>query len=88
VTSFIDKFLAKRVQIPEDRRYYPEQGLWAKSDEKWIIVGLTEPALVLAGGLTNLEWLVTEGQSIEQGGFWNTKIEMLGTEDGHEFVLF
>jgi glycine cleavage system H protein len=65
--SFIEKFLGKRVQIPEDRRYYPEQGLWAKSDGKVIIVGLTEPALVLAGGLTNLDWLVSEGESVTEG---------------------
>jgi len=62
--SFIEKFLGKRVEIPEDRRYDPKQGLWAKSAGKEIVVGLTEPALVLAGGLTGLDWLVTEGQSV------------------------
>jgi len=29
--AFIEKFLGKRVEIPEDRRYYTKQGLWAKS---------------------------------------------------------
>ena len=30
--AFIEKFLGKRVEIPEDRRYYTKHGLWAKSD--------------------------------------------------------
>jgi hypothetical protein len=29
--AFIDKFLGQRVEIPEDRKYYVKQGLWAKA---------------------------------------------------------
>ena len=65
--AFIEKFLGKRVEIPEDRRYYTKQGLWAKSDGWGIVFGLSEPALVLMGGLKDLDWLVKEGQPIKEG---------------------
>jgi len=64
--AFIEKFLGKRVEIPEDRRYYTKQGLWAKSESRDIVFGLSEPALVLMGGLKDLDWLVKEGQSIRE----------------------
>jgi glycine cleavage system H lipoate-binding protein len=63
----IEKFLGRRVEIPEDRRYYTKQGLWAKTGECHVTFGLSEPALILGGGLKDLDWLVTEGQSVEQG---------------------
>ena len=62
----IEKFLGKRLEIPEDRRYYIKQGLWAKQDEDSIVFGLSGPALILAGGLKDLDWLVTEGQAVQQ----------------------
>jgi len=62
----IEKFLGKRLEIPEDRRYYIKQGLWAKQDEEAIVFGLSEPALILAGGLKDLDWLVTEGQAVQK----------------------
>ena len=62
----IEKFLGKRLEIPEDRRYYIKQGLWAKQDGDVIVFGLSEPALILAGGLKDLDWLVTEGQAVQQ----------------------
>jgi len=65
--AFIEKFLGKRVEIPEDRRYYTKQGLWAKPEGRDIVFGLSEPALVLLGGFKDLDWLVTEGQSIKEG---------------------
>ena len=63
----IKKFLGRRVEIPEDRRYYIKQGLWAKHGERDITFGLSESALILAGGLKDLDWLVTEGQPVQQG---------------------
>ena len=63
----IEKFLGKRLEIPEDRRYYIKQGLWAKHEEGFVTFGLSEPALILAGGLKDLDWLVTEGQAVQQG---------------------
>jgi len=63
----IERFLGRRVEIPEDRRYDIKQGLWGKYSEHHITFGLSQPALILAGGLKDLEWLVTEGQPVQQG---------------------
>ena len=65
--AYIEKFLGKRVEIPEDRRYFTKQGLWANSDGKEIVFGLSEPALVLLGGLNDVDWLVTEGNDVQEG---------------------
>jgi glycine cleavage system H lipoate-binding protein len=62
--AFIEKFLGKRVEIPEDRNYHVKQGLWATSTDQKIVFGLTEPALVLMGGINDLDWLVLEGQAV------------------------
>ena len=62
--AVIDQFLGRRVSIPEDRRYDPEQGLWLKQDDGGILCGLGEPALVLAGGLNDLEFLCPDGQTV------------------------
>ncbi len=63
----IDRFLGKRVHIPEDRRYYSKLGLWAKPDGQDLVFGFSEPALVLMGGLNDFEPLVTDGQKVEKG---------------------
>jgi len=63
----IEKFLGQRVEIPEDRRYEVKQGLWAKGEGKDVLFGLAQPALVLGGGINDLDWLVPEGQSVGQG---------------------
>ena len=63
----IDRFLGKKVAIPEDRRYVPKQGLWGKRDDATIIFGLSQPALVLAGGFNDIEQLVTSGVTVREG---------------------
>ncbi len=65
--AFIEKYLGKRVEIPEDRRYHTKQGLWAKSKDQEIVFGLSEPAIILAGGINDLDWLVQEGQNVMEG---------------------
>ncbi len=65
--AFIDKFLGKRVEIPDDRRYSVKQGLWAKMSEKDVIFGLTEPSLVLIAGINDLEWIASEGKGVQKG---------------------
>ena len=65
--AHIKKFLGKRVEIPEDRRYVVKPGLWAKAEGPEVRFGLTEPELVLAGGVNDLEWLVWDGEEVEQG---------------------
>jgi glycine cleavage system H lipoate-binding protein len=64
--AFIEKFLGKRVEIPEDRSYHVKQGLWAKSDNQEIVFGLTEPTLVLIGGVNDIDWLVQEGKTVAE----------------------
>ena len=65
--AVIEKFLGQRVEVPEDRKYYAKQGLWAKSEDDHMVFGFTEPALVLAGGVNDLDWLVGEKESVKQG---------------------
>ena len=65
--AVIEKFLGQRVEIPEDRKYYAKLGLWAKPQDDTMVFGFTEPALVLAGGVNDLDWLVNEDVSVRQG---------------------
>lgn len=65
--AVIEKFLGQRVNIPGDRKYYAKQGLWAKAQGDRVVFGFTEPALVLAGGVNDLDWLVEENASVRQG---------------------
>jgi len=65
--AVIEKFLGQRVEIPEDRKYFTKQGLWAKPEDDDMVFGFTEPALVLAGGVNDLDWLVNENVSVKQG---------------------
>lgn len=63
----IEKFLGQRVEVPEDRKYYAKQGLWVKPEDDHMVFGFTEPALVLAGGVNDLDWLVDENVAVKQG---------------------
>ena len=65
--AVIEKYLGQQVEIPEDRQYYAKQGLWAKPDNDHLIFGFTEPALVLAGGINDLDWLVGEEVLVKPG---------------------
>jgi glycine cleavage system H protein len=65
--AYIEKFLGKRVEIPEDRRYVAKPGLWAKTAGSEWRFGLTEPELVLIGGVNDLEWLGGDEEEVEQG---------------------
>jgi glycine cleavage system H lipoate-binding protein len=63
----IEKFLGRPVEAPEDLRYHPPQGLWVKLHGTSLVFGLTEPALILTGGLNDLDWLVPEGGMVQKG---------------------
>ncbi len=65
--AVIEKFLGKQVEIPGDRKYIAKLGLWAKTEGETIVFGFTEPALVLAGGVNDLDWLVDDNASVKQG---------------------
>jgi len=65
--AVIEKFLGKRVEIPEDRKYIAKLGLWAQVLGETMVFGFTEPALVLAGGVNDLDWLVDDNASVKPG---------------------
>ncbi len=65
--AVIEKFLGQRVEIPEDRRYDIKQGLWGRCVDQTIVFGLSQPALVLTGGVKDIDWLVAENQTVRQG---------------------
>ena len=65
--TVVEKFLGKCVNVPDDRCYFEKKGLWAKTDKEFITFGLTEPALVLAGGINDLDWLVPDGDAVSIG---------------------
>ena len=65
--AVIEEFLGKRVEIPDALRYHTKQGFWVKPQNEDLVFGLTEPALILAGGINDLDWLVTEGQAVSAG---------------------
>lgn len=65
--AVVEKFLGKRVRVPDALRYIPKPGLWAKPNEGFMMFGLTEPALVLAGGINDLDWIVSNDKTVVKG---------------------
>ena len=65
--AIIEKFLGKRVEVPQDRRYHVKQGLWAKKSDDAIVFGFSQPALVLIGGIKDIDWLVEDGAEVMSG---------------------
>jgi glycine cleavage system H protein len=65
--AVIEKFLGQRVEILEDRRYDSKQGLWAQMQNQDFVFGLTQPALILAGGINDLDWLLKDQDSVTVG---------------------
>lgn len=63
----LENFLGTTFELSEDLRYVPEQGLWAKRSGGGFVFGLTAPALLSAGGINDLEWLVPSGQRVKRG---------------------
>ncbi len=65
--AYIEKFLGKRVEIPEDRRYVLKPGLWVRRDSQDLVFGFSEPSLILSGGINDLDWIISEGQEVREG---------------------
>lgn len=65
--AVIESFLGQRATIPEDRRYHVEQGLWARLKDDGIRFGLSQPAMVLCGGVKDLDWLLDDGSAVSAG---------------------
>jgi glycine cleavage system H lipoate-binding protein len=62
--AFIEKFLGQSVSIPDELRYDIKQGLWVKKEGADAVFGLSEPALVLHGGVNDLDWLAADGAEV------------------------
>jgi glycine cleavage system H lipoate-binding protein len=65
--AVIEKFLGRQVTLPDDLRYFVKQGLWARLDENAITFGFSEPALILSGGIQDLNFLSDDGETVDQG---------------------
>ena len=65
--AVIEKFLGRRVTLPDNLRYFVKQGLWARLDDRTIVFGFSEPALTLFGGIQDLNFLAEDGETVEQG---------------------
>lgn len=65
--AVIEKFLGRRVTLPDNLRYFVKQGLWARLDENAITFGFSEPALTLSGGIQDLNFLAEDGETVDQG---------------------
>lgn len=65
--AVIEKFLGQCVEIPDNRHYDLKQGLWGKYVDETIVFGLTQPALVLLGGVKDMDTLVEENQKVRRG---------------------
>ena len=65
--TVIEQFLGQRVEIPDDLKYDSNQGLWARQQDPGIVFGLSRPAVVLAGGVNDLDWLVRDGIAVREG---------------------
>jgi glycine cleavage system H protein len=65
--AVIEKFLGRQVSIPDNIHYVPKQGLWARLDDTSIVLGFTDPALVLSGGVNDLNFLVEDGDRVDPG---------------------
>lgn len=65
--TVIEKFSGHQIEIPDDLRYDVKQGLWGKCVGLSIAFGLTQPALILSGGVKDLDILVEENQTVRKG---------------------
>jgi glycine cleavage system H lipoate-binding protein len=65
--AVIEKFLGRRVTLPDNLRYFVKQGLWARLDDSAITFGFSEPALTLSGGIQDLNFLAEDGETVDPG---------------------
>ncbi len=64
----IEGFNGHRIEIPEDRYYLPGIELWVHTKEKKLLVfGLTQAGVILAGGVTSLEFSLKRDNSSPSG---------------------
>jgi glycine cleavage system H lipoate-binding protein len=64
----IQNFLGREIVLPKDRSYDPEEGLWIqKQEDGRLAIGMTEPAVLMAGSIREMEFLVEDGIRVDAG---------------------
>jgi len=63
-----ENFLGRELVLPDDRLYDPNEGLWIKrEDEGRLAIGMTEPTVLMAGTIREVELLVEDGSEVSKG---------------------
>lgn len=61
-------FLGRELILPDDRSYDPVEGLWIKKEVGGrLAIGLTEPTVLMAGTVREVELLVEDGSKVSRG---------------------
>ncbi len=64
----VKAFMGRDLEIPEDRLYFPAEDLWVRAEGEGVYaVGLTEPGVLVTGGVRQVDLLVPEGEAVEAG---------------------
>ncbi len=64
----VNAFMGRDLVLPEDRGYVPEEHLWARDEGAGVwAVGVTEPGVLLWGGVRQVELLAEPGESVKPG---------------------
>jgi glycine cleavage system H lipoate-binding protein len=63
-----ENFLGREIVIPSDRLYDPIEGLWVrKLEDGRLAVGMTEPTVLMAGAVREVEVLVENDSKVASG---------------------
>jgi len=65
--TIIEKFLGQCVDIPDNLHYDVKQGLWGKAVDDTIVFGFTQPAIILSGGIKDMDPLVDQNHKVHRG---------------------
>jgi glycine cleavage system H lipoate-binding protein len=61
-------FLGRDIILPDDRSYDSTEGLWIKREDGLrLSIGVTEPTVLMAGTVREIELLVEDGSEVSEG---------------------
>ena len=64
----VTNFLGQELVLPDDRSYDPTEGLWIKEESAGrLAIGMTEPTVLMAGTVRQIELLVENGDEVRKG---------------------
>jgi len=64
----VENFLGRELVLPDDRLYDAAEGLWIKQElGGGCSIGISEPALLMAGTLREIEMLAESGSHVKAG---------------------